>query len=103
MNRREQEIKVVERMIRLYCSSHHKAEPRNTLCPECRTLADYAAARVRLCPLGDAKRSCRVCHIHCYNPEMKQRIRAVMRYSGPRMIFVSPIAAIRHLLREKGL
>ena len=35
---------------------------------------------------------------HCYKPEMRERIRQVMRYSGPRMITKHPVAAIRHLL-----
>lgn len=30
----------------------------------------------------------------------KKRIREVMRYVGPRMIFIHPIAAIRHLISE---
>ena len=30
---------------------------------------------------------------------MREKIRAVMRYSGPRMIFHHPFAAIRHLVR----
>ena len=34
-----------------------------------------------------------------YRPEMKERIRMVMRWSGPRMIIYHPIVAIRHLMR----
>jgi hypothetical protein len=29
---------------------------------------------------------------------MQQRIRDVMRYAGPRMLYHHPIAAIRHML-----
>ena len=39
------------------------------------------------------------CPVHCYRPEMKERIRMVMRWSGPRMIIYHPIAAIKHLMR----
>jgi hypothetical protein len=31
---------------------------------------------------------------------MRARIREVMRYSGPRMLMVSPAAAVRHLIRS---
>ena len=43
------------------------------------------------------KISCELCQNHCYAPEMQERIREVMRYAGPRMIWHHPIAAIRHL------
>ena len=32
---------------------------------------------------------------------MREQIRTVMRYSGPRMIFVEPKMAIRHLITSK--
>lgn len=45
------------------------------------------------------KTTCKKCPVHCYSPDMREKIRAVMRYSGPRMIFLHPFAAIRHLAR----
>ena len=38
--------------------------------------------------------------IHCYKPDMKEKMREVMRYAGPRMMWYHPIAAIKHLIRE---
>ncbi|MEG0375126.1 MAG: nitrous oxide-stimulated promoter family protein, partial [Raoultibacter sp.] len=35
---------------------------------------------------------------HCYKPEEREKIRAVMRHAGPRMMTKHPIAAIRHLI-----
>ncbi len=32
---------------------------------------------------------------------MREKIRAVMRFSGPRMIFHHPVAAVRHVLKTK--
>jgi antitoxin component of MazEF toxin-antitoxin module len=32
---------------------------------------------------------------------MRDKIRTVMRYAGPRMIFYHPVLAIKHLLRKK--
>lgn len=88
-------------MIRLYCLAHH-SPPHSILCTECETLLQYAHGRIERCPLGTAKKSCRKCSIHCYNPEMKARIREVMRYAGPRMLFHAPRLALLHLVNELG-
>ena len=92
----EQEKRVVEQMIRLYC---RKKEGNKTLCDECRQLIDYAHHRLDCCRFGDSKPTCRKCSIHCYKPEMKQHIQQVMRWAGPRMIIYHPLAAIKHLLQ----
>ena len=42
--------------------------------------------------------ACKNCPVHCYKPEMREQIRIVMRWAGPRMLFYKPIAAIKHLL-----
>ncbi len=97
MNRIEREQRTVAQMIRIYC--RHK-EGNRELCPECLALLEYARLRLSKCPFGDYKTSCRKCTVHCYRPDMKDLIKAVMRYSGPRMILYHPIAAIRHLISE---
>jgi len=33
--------------------------------------------------------------------DKREKIRAVMRFSGPRMIFHHPVAAIRHVIETK--
>lgn len=93
----EREQKTVARMIRIYC--RHK-EGNRELCPDCAALLEYARARLSGCPFGARKASCRKCAVHCYRQDMRARIRMVMRYSGPRMIFYHPIPAIRHLISE---
>ena len=70
------------------------------LCPECAALLDYALRRLDSCRFGNDKPSCRKCPVHCYRADMRERIRTVMRWAGPRMIFSHPMAATRHLLRE---
>ena len=70
------------------------------LCPECAALLDYAHRRLDSCRFGNGKPSCRKCTVHCYRADMRERIRTVMRWAGPRMIFRHPMAATRHLLRE---
>lgn len=88
------ERRVVKDMITLYCRNNHGVK---LLCEECRELAEYADARTCNCPFMAQKSFCSQCKIHCYNPQMREKIRRVMRYSGPRMIFYHPIAAVRHL------
>lgn len=97
-NKREREKRMVEDMIRLYCRKNHGVK---TLCGECGTLLDYAKQRSEKCPFMETKTFCSNCRVHCYKPEMREKIRAVMRFSGPRMLFVHPIAAIRHLIETK--
>ena len=46
----------------------------------------------------ETKTFCSACKVHCYRPEMREKIRAVMRWAGPRMLFVHPVLAVRHLL-----
>ena len=98
MERIEQEKTVVSRMIAIYCRRHHASG--DALCEECRRLLDYALRRLDHCPKGDAKTSCRKCEIHCYRPQERAQIRAVMKYVGPRMLFIAPLSALRHLANE---
>lgn len=101
MNRIEQEKRTVGRMIGIYCRHHHSGSRGDGLCPDCGRLLSYAHARLDRCPAGgNAKRTCRQCTVHCYSLSMREAIRRVMRYSGPRMILHHPVDAIRHLLRE---
>ena len=96
-NRRMQrEIETIALMVRLFCRSHH--DPQDELCPACAALLDYARQRLDRCRYVSEKPTCAACPIHCYKPVMRQRIRAVMRYAGPRMLYRHPAAALRHLL-----
>lgn len=97
MIRIEREQKTVAQMIRIYC--RHR-EGNRELCADCMALLDYARKRLEKCPFGDNKSSCRKCAVHCFRPDMKERIRLVMRYSGPRMIFYHPLATIQHIVTE---
>ena len=97
MSRIEEEQQVVEQMIRLYC---RKKEGNRELCPACTELLQYAKQRLSHCKFGENKTTCRKCPVHCYRPDMRERISKVMRWAGPRMILYHPVAAIRHLIRE---
>jgi hypothetical protein len=97
------EARTVEAMVRLYCRAQH--ESSGALCAECTGLLDYAHARLEKCPFGEDKTTCLKCPVHCYRADMREKVRAVMRYAGPRMLYQHPILAILHLLdglRGKG-
>ena len=98
--KREQEKQVVGLMIELYCHGHHGTRG-HTLCPDCEALRNYADARVDQCPHMETKTFCSACKTHCYKPQMREAIRQVMRWSGPRMIFHHPVLAVRHLIETR--
>ena len=98
--KREREKRMVSEMIALYCRKNH-ASPKGRICPECAALTEYARQRSDRCPFMETKTFCSNCRVHCYRPDMREKIRAVMRFSGPRMIFHHPIAAIRHVISTK--
>lgn len=95
-NRLEREKATVKTMIKLYCKGHHQSD--GELCSECKKLLEYAMSRLNHCKFGESKPTCAKCPVHCYKPEMRERIKETMRYSGPKMIYTQPIAAIRHLI-----
>lgn len=95
MTRIEKEKRTVSLMIRIYC--RRNCGTRTGLCKECSELEKYAHARLDGCRYGNGKGSCRRCPVHCYRPDMRDRIKAVMRFSGPRMLLYEPVEALRHL------
>ena len=100
--KRQREKQMVSQMIALYCRRNHHTH--GELCPECSALRQYACSRSEHCPFMETKTFCSNCRVHCYKPDMREKIRAVMRFSGPRMLFSRPIMAIRHMVestREK--
>ena len=96
--KREREKAVVSEMIALYCRENHHGR---ALCPDCAALAEYACQRSDKCPFMETKTFCSNCTVHCYKPEMREKIRAVMRYSGPRMLLHHPVMAVRHVIEMK--
>ena len=93
----EREKYTVSLMIRLFC---RKKEGNKTLCSDCRELEEYAHKRLSACKYGEQKTSCKKCPTHCYRKDMRERIRQVMRFAGPRMILYHPLEAIKHLLEK---
>ena len=94
-SKREREKQLASQMIALYCRKKHGGKG---LCPDCAALNTYARQRSDRCPFMETKTFCSNCKVHCYKPEMRSQIRAVMRFSGPRMVFHHPVIAVRHVI-----
>lgn len=83
-------------MIEIYCHGKHGAH--DGLCPDCTELLRYADKRLEKCPFHEGKTTCGNCKIHCYKPAMRENIKEVMRYAGPRMMTRHPISALQHFI-----
>lgn len=95
MRKIAKEKRILTVMIKIYCRKKHRSQD---LCDECRILLSYAVNRLDHCRYGENKGFCNQCSSHCYNKVNQAKIRKVMGFSGPRMIFYHPIMVIRHLL-----
>lgn len=101
----EKEKKLIPVMIKKYCNGKHKEKRKaqgikhGEVCHECKELTEYALFRLDKCPFKVNKKFCSFCKIHCYKPEMREKIKAVMKYSGPRMLPSHPIFAISHVVQ----
>ena len=98
------ELATLSAMVGIYCRGHHLAQrtPPEGLCAECRNLLAYATRRLDRCVFGDDKPTCAGCKVHCYNADMRERVRVVMRYAGPRMPWRHPLLALAHLVDGRG-
>ena len=94
------ESKTLEAMIKIFCHGQHSNNGEG-LCPECGELLDYAVMRLEKCPLQENKPKCSECTVHCYKPDMREKIRAVMKYAGPRMLYRHPVLSGAHYLAGK--
>ncbi len=107
----KKEQNTVSVMIRIYCKGNHKEAWKeykrqkgktcetDFLCPDCKDLENYAALRNQKCPYlaKGTKTFCSCCKTHCYKQEYREKIRKVMRYSGPRLILIMPGKFWSHL------
>ncbi len=96
---RGRELDTIEAMFRIYCRDHHRRDP--SVCDECSPLLDYATRRLVRCVFGANKPTCANCTVHCYTETMRAKIKDVMRYAGPRMLWRHPYLAITHVIDGK--
>src|SRR5512145_3194059 len=86
--RLERERRTIRAMIGIYCLDHHGT---SKLCPNCVELLTYATERIEKRTFQTQKPICSICSVHCYKPAMRERVRHVMRYAGPRMVIRHPV------------
>ena len=98
-DRIEREKHTVGIMIEMYCSKHHNNV--DSPCQDCNELIEFAIERINKCIFHKDKPVCSECQVHCYRKELREKIRTVMRFVGPRMIYQHPILGIRHLIDKR--
>ncbi len=106
------DLQVLARFIELFCRARHDrktgvAIPEilsqgkgGTLCPDCAELLQHGMKKRSLCPL-DPKPACKNCHIHCYTPQYREKIREIMAWSGKRMILRGRLDYLWHYFMKK--
>ena len=77
------EFRTMRCMVEIYCADHHVAGG-GMPCPDCEQFLAYARRRLEKCPYGEDKPVCAKCPIHCYQPRIREQVKEVMRYAGPR-------------------
>ena len=71
------------------CRGVHGTSLGKELCEACRQLQAYADLRTEKCPVyGDRSVLQCTAKVHCYSRKRCRKIREVMKYAGPRMLFV---------------
>lgn len=95
MNKIEREKNTIHLMVELYSRKKLKEKEMSA---ELKEFLDYAYQRLDHCRFGEHKTSCKQCPIHCYAKPKRELAKKIMRWSGPRMLLYSPLAALRHML-----
>lgn len=90
--KRQREKDILADMIDIYCTGNGHAAG----CPQCAELKAYALKRVDDCPHMAEKSFCSVCPTHCYDPDHRDAVRRVMRYSGRRYFLKKPVKTLAH-------
>ena len=99
MGRIDREKKIIKLMIDIYCHKKH-GNNKGELCEECAELLEYAHKRLSFCKFGENKSTCSRCPIHCYKKDMKEKVKEVMKFYGPRIIIYNPVELVRHALNK---
>ena len=90
------EQRTLAAMIGIHCHDLHGED--DGLCEGCAALLAYATRRLDRCVFGDDKPTCAKCTVHCYSAALREQVRVVMRYAGPRMLWWHPVLAVRHMI-----
>jgi predicted amidophosphoribosyltransferase len=78
--------------LHIYCRARHGAGQK--LCSACADRQHYIAERMERCELRAAKPTCTTCAFRCYAPPQQVKLRAILRYAGPRLLRKHPLLAL---------
>lgn len=92
-DRKALEKEIFDKMTLIYCKDHHCS----SICTRCNEIILYAHRRIDLCKFGKNKSFCSKCLIHCFKTDIREDVKKIMRYSGPRIIFHHPLMAFKHM------
>lgn len=107
------DVRTLATFVRVYCRGRHRDAERGPVelrtmdlaalyrrpvevCETCRKLLQHALVVRMRCP-HDPKPTCKNCPTHCYAPEYRAQIRAVMRYAGIRLMLKGRLHYALHL------
>jgi hypothetical protein len=95
------DLKILALFTAVYCRTHHdgpylplpadRPELRHLelrkypVCGDCAAFLGYAFERRLRCPLEE-KPACKHCPAPCYRPGHREKVREIMRFSGPYLI-----------------
>lgn len=102
------DLKVLASFTSVFCRHHHSGPRRPAaaadagllldkypVCDECREFLAYAIERRLRCPL-DPKPTCKHCHLHCYRPGHREKVREIMRFSGKHLMLRGRLDLLWH-------
>ncbi len=86
-NNFENERKIVKVMIRIYCKNLQYSNKQ--FYDNCLKPFVYTNRTLEYCLYGENKPSCKKCSFYFYKQEMREKVRSVMQFSSPIMIYLS--------------
>lgn len=99
--KRNEEKRLIIEMVGIYCRAQKHGYAKGELCDECAELLEYSVRRIDRCSHIEDM-SCANCPTQCYSPEMRGRMKQVMRCAGPRMLLSKPHLALKHAMGSKA-
>ena len=96
--RRAREFKMIAAMLRMYCRTHHNLKDTLRSASNVPSFARLCAPALGALRVRRGQPTCAKCTVHCYKASMRERVRVVMRWAGPRMLWHHPLLAIRRMI-----
>lgn len=115
LSRKEKrDIGILMRFIHIFCSKKHREDSKNPFCSPFEEVALLIDREIQLCEscselltYGIRKRfrcshnpkpMCKKCETQCFNQNYKEKVREVMRFSGPYLIKRGRLDLLYHYL-----